>query len=265
MADGNEKIKDGVGNFEKRLTQINYLFGLLYALCNTIALEIEELITKLRALIANLEQCTDIPSDVKDGLNDQVNQLQKSLDSIKTFIATKNNSDNNSTRRRAGEYSIDIITEEVVEETFTLRRRYGVALDNRGSVVLSSTPTFASLDSIIIAEVKQLLASRGLITSQPSDYTIREEEIIEESKSYLTDDDINTEIDYDRNNYIDAPNNEDENSGIGLNAFVNKLPGGKKLRKRVQETKIKSNNDFINSLKEDDQEGKYTNSIIKNQ
>ena len=52
--------------------------------------------------------------------------------------------------------------------------------------------------------------------------------------------------------YMDTPDNEDENDGLGLNAFVNKLNGGKRLRKRIKESmaasKEKLNSD-IQSVK----------------
>ena len=54
-------------------------------------------------------------------------------------------------------------TEEVVEKTFKLKRRYGVALNKRGEKIVQSTPTYGSDSQIIIKEVEQLLLSKGLV------------------------------------------------------------------------------------------------------
>lgn len=90
-----------------------------------------------------------------------------------------------------GEYSIQIIVEEVVEKTFKLKRRYGVALDKREEVIVQSTPTYASDSGIIIREVQQLLISKGLIKQSVSLYEPDEENIIKAATSYLYNKDIN--------------------------------------------------------------------------
>ena len=135
-----------------------------------------------------------------------------------------------------GNYTISIITEQVVETSIKLVRRYGVALDYNGEIVTQSTPTFASDDKIIIQEVKLLLSSKGLISEIPSSLTSDQLTIIEDALNFLQDDDINQDFNTNIDNATDSPNNEDENKGLGLNAFVNKLSGGKKLRKNMRKS-----------------------------
>ena len=58
--------------------------------------------------------------------------------------------------------------------------------------------------------------------------------IISESLNYLENNDV---IQDDLNitaTQTDLPDNLDETKGLGLNAFINNLSGGRKLRKRVQ-------------------------------
>jgi hypothetical protein len=43
---------------------------------------------------------------------------------------------------------------------------------------------------------------------------------------------------------IDPPENEDENVGLGLNAFVNKLKGGRKLRRKMKVIMAKKLKEF---------------------
>jgi hypothetical protein len=255
--------KKGIDNFVDRLSQLNILLSLIYNFCNSIALELEVIISKLKTLLANLQSCGGADKDLVSDLSDKIEQLQKSLDNVNRFIANKNNSNNTSKKNTAGEYTIRIITEEVVEPTFNLNRRYGIAINNSGLEVLSSTPTYASDDSIIIAEVKQLLASRGLIKSSPSNYSIEQQEIINEASSYLYDDDINWDTESNFNSELDSPNNEDDSVGIGLNSFINKLPGGKALRKRVRAATIKNNQQLTTELKKSDPEQKYSGKLIK--
>ena len=57
---------------------------------------------------------------------------------------------------------------------------------------------------------------------------------IEESLNFLEDDNISIDDMTNLDDGLDSPDNENEDSGLGLNAFVNKLSGGKKLRKRMR-------------------------------
>ena len=265
VENGKEKLKEVIEKFEDRLSQIAYLFQIIFQVCSSIALEITLIISKLKILIANLQKCQNVEESIVNSLQLQTNELENNLNRINKFINTKLNSSTNSPNNRIGEYTIQIVTEEVIDESFTLKRRYGIALNASKLLVVSSAPTFASLDSIIIAEVKQLLASKGLIKYTPSDYSIKEEEIINDVKSYLYDDDISMDIDYNTESedlQLDSPDNENDNEGIGLNAFINKLNGGKALRKRVRAARIKNNEALVKSLKTDDPEGKYSSERI---
>jgi len=266
--DGKNKVKETTSKFEDRLSQIAYLLQIMFQICTTIALEISDLIRKLRILLVNIQQCENVENEVIVALTAEIEKLEENLKAVNKFVDNKNNNTKNSDLTRIGEYTIQIVTEQVVEESISIRRRYGIALNNRKSIVVSSTPTFASLDSIIIAEVKQLLSAKGLIKSSPSSYSITEEALINDVKSYLLDDDINMDINYgDPNNpgadfQLDPPDNENDDIGIGLNSFINKLQGGKALRKRVRNARIKNNEDLVKSLKADDPDGKYSSGII---
>lgn len=110
-----------------------------------------------------------------------------------------------------------------------------------------SQPTFASDDTIIVNEVKQQLATLGLIKSENlSSFTLEELNTIEESIKFLTEDTIslNAVENTDFDNGLDAGNNENENDGVAINAFVNKLQGGKKLRERMRKM-MKQNSDKL--------------------
>jgi hypothetical protein len=84
-----------------------------------------------------------------------------------------------------------------------------------------------------------LLIQKNLIKNPVSLFTDAELNVIADSLSILSDSDIVLEDIMDEN-YLDSPDNEDENSGLGLNAFINKLKGGKKLRRRIKKAMSES-------------------------
>jgi hypothetical protein len=253
--------QNGVGNFTKRLNQASILLEYLFIFAQNVSIIFQEIIQKLVSLINSISACAS--SSLVDDLNKAVNDLNQQKDSLDRFVKNKENNDKvKGPNNKIGEYTIDIVTEEVVDESFTLRRRYGVALDNRGILVLQSTPTFASDTSIIIREVKQLLTAKGLINQTSSIYTLEEEETIVDATSYLYDDDINWENIDEFDSGLDSPNNEDENDGLGLNAFINKLKGGKKLRAKMRQSMASNRATLGTNLRSSDPTGRYSTSIV---
>ena len=122
-------------------------------------------------------------------------------------------------------------------------------------MAVQSPLTFATDDSIIINEVKLLLAANGLVKVTPSVYSPDEQKIINEAINLLQDPDLDMEdiTTQPAIEFLDAPLNEDENDQTGLNAFINKLKGGKELRSRVRQIidnlKTKLNSDVEGSKK----------------
>jgi len=56
---------------------------------------------------------------------------------------------------------------------------------------------------------------------------------------------------------------EEDSQELGLQSFVNNLPGGKKLRNRMRKQMIKGNQDLIKDLKSSDPNSTYSQKIIK--
>ena len=197
-------------------------------------------------------------------VKDTINNLVETANSLQKFVS-EYESNKERLNRNFGTYQIKIVDEQINDEGIPLKRRYGIALDSNGVLVVQSTPTFASLDEIIINEVKVLLVSNGFVKSQFSSLGAEDIETMNESLNYVGDIDIN--IDdlglSSLNSGLDDPDNEDPDQGLGLNAFVNNLPGGKALRRRMRKQMIKNNEQFIKDLKKTDPNGKYSNSIIK--
>ena len=254
-----DKLNKLLENIIKRLSQLNQILQIiLYVVEYTIA-QIEQVLQYLKTIILNLENCEYSDPEIVKDLNDTVKSLEDTVKVLKDF---KTNYENNKTSTdntfgdRKNKYTIKIITEQIVDEGINLKRRYGIALDRNGVLFASSTPTFASQDSIIIDEVKLILVSKKLVNLDISELSSESIATINESLNFLEDDSITMQQFIDDLNSdfsttseeIDDPNNEDEEKGIGLNAFSNKLPGGKKLRQRVRKrmttisTKFQSDN-----------------------
>lgn len=258
-----ENIIKRLEALQDRLSQVNILLSLCVGLFTELSVILYDIVAKLNRMLANLESCSNVdPTIIKD-LQDTRDGLKSTADYFTKFVEN-HNSKKNTDIASFGDYTIKIVTEEVVDDAITLKRRYGVALAVNGTVVVQSTPTFASENLIIINEVKALLSSKGFVKSNLSTaLTISEEAVISESTSFLFDNDISfndlESLDFD--NSLDPPNNEDENNGLGLNAFVNKLKGGKKLKQRMRKMMIKNAQALQKDLKAQDPQGKYTGKL----
>ena len=101
--------------------------------------------------------------DVRDLIRDRAQRL---LEFLNNYFDKKNRKNNT-----FGPYTIEILTEESVNTEIRLRRRYGIAVDNKGVMAIQSEPTYASDDRIIIAEVKAKLLAFGLVNTGALGYS----------------------------------------------------------------------------------------------
>ena len=100
--------------------------------------------------------------DVRDLLRDRALRL---LEFLNNYFDKKNSKNN-----KFGPYTIEILTEESVDTEIKLRRRYGIAIDEKGILATQSDATYASDDKIIIAEVKAKLLALGLVNTNALGY-----------------------------------------------------------------------------------------------
>lgn len=244
----------------KRLAQINVLLGAIAGLCQILIIGLYDIIQKLNLILLNLENCVNAPSDLKEEIQTTINNLSSTVNNLQEFLDRYNNAQDR-INRTFGEYVIEIVNEELVDEGISIRRRYGIARDTNGYIVAQSTPTFASLDLIIINEVKLILSSKGLVKIGLNSLSPEDSLIISESLKYLDDQDIS--IDSVELNQVDIANLGETENELGLQQFVNNLPGGKALRKRMRKILIKQNQDLVSNLKSTDPNSKYSQNIIK--
>ena len=242
----------------KRLRQIDAVLGLIASFVSILIAGMFDIIQKLNVILLNLESCDNIDDELKQEIQDTINNLSNSVNQLQDFLDRYNQAE--STRERSfGEYTIEIVTEQIVDEGINIRRRFGIARNNSNIIVVQSTPTFASLDLIIINEVKVLLVSGGFVNIGLSTLDAEETVAVSDALRYLDTNDINlSDIEITQQD-IDVLN--DENDSLGLQSFLNNLPGGKKLRKKVRQAFATYSQNSAQNLKNTDPNSKFKSNI----
>jgi hypothetical protein len=257
-----EKARDiaelAIAKAIKRLEQINSLMSALLGLTRYILSNAIELLVRLQVLIAKLEGCEAMKdSPVLDDLRASYQNLKAVKEQLEAYVANyegKTSPDN----AQFGLYSIRVVDEQLTDPTIQNKRRRGIALDANGVLVAQSDLTFATNTSIIIQETKLKLVSQGLVAPQFSTFADPDLSIVLEAAQYLENDDVLSEdfnFDSLTNENIDPPDGSDESKGIGLNAFINNLSGGRRLRKRVRKAMENSASKFRNQAAQDKVDG----------
>jgi len=254
------KLEQYVDDTVGLLNEVNVFISLIVGILQGVADAINIIVGDLDTIASNLRSCS------RDGSNTALNPLADSLEAtsrslkdnnneIIGFIKNYNGKQKNTTNTYQG-YTIQIITEKIQDQQvqkLTIPRRFGIALNSDNIEVVESTPTFASDDNIIIDEVKLLLATKGLIKPQnsPSAFTSAQQDIITQASNILEIDNILTYETPEDNpdEQMDSPDNENDDSGLGVNAYFNKTKGGRKLRRRVQNKMNAKRIQLTNDLK----------------
>lgn len=248
----------------RRLGQLNSVLSYLSLFATSLVAGMANIIGKLELILLNIENCDNVDPALAEEVKDTINNLVGTANSLQKFIS-EYEANKNKLNSNFGQYEIRIVDEEITDQGVKLKRRYGVALDINGVLAVQTTPTFASLDQIIINEVKVLLVSKGLVNSNLSAMSPEDIEIMNEALNYTGNIDININ-DMGLSSLesgLDLPDNTDTEQGLGLNAFVNNLPGGKALRRRMRKMLILQGQQFTTDLKKADPNSKYTGGIIK--
>jgi hypothetical protein len=235
LSEANQAAREASGDLIKLLKSINALLQVVTSFVRYLLANANELLVRLNALILQLEACdgvkdSDVVAELKK-TRDDLQVLQEELNQYIISVDSRRNTD----QTEFGQYSIRIIREELTDPAIRNPRRRGVALDQNGNIAVSSDLTFATNNAVIIEEVKIKLISAGLVLPTLATLDGADLAIISESIDFLdTNDLLQNDLNIETFEGIDDPENQDENQGLGLNAFINNLPGGKRLRKRVK-------------------------------
>jgi hypothetical protein len=230
-----------------------------YLLANTV-----ELLRRLETLLAVLRTCETMKdSDVLFELEETYKELEAVKEQLEAYIIQFEGKTDPNTAE-FGAYQIRVEEEQLVETGIVNRRRRGIALDKNGRIAAQSDLTFATNEKVIIEEVKQKLVSLGLINPVLANLDTANLAVISESLNYLDtndvlDDDLNiTEAE------LDDADNLDENQGLGLQAFINNLKGGRRLRRRMREQMAKNKRQLATQLQREDPSGRTTGNLTSN-
>lgn len=264
LSKGERKIDDYLKNTIKLLSEINLFVAMIVSLLRGLTAVLDQIIADLETILQKFKACTRTGENTNTSDDETIrnvealtNELKSTNQALKDFVVNYESKKDANKKTYEG-YTIEIRIEDVSDQNVlktTLPRRYGIALDGAGIQAVRSDFTYASDDSVIINQVKLLLTSKGLVKPQEQLFTNQQLEVLNEAMAAVEDNQISMEDIPPAptlSEYMDPPDNEDENDGLGLNAFVNKLNGGKRLRKRVKETMAKSKeklNSDISSVK----------------
>lgn len=238
-----QAAKDSQDGLSRLLKEINGLLAVVVVFIRYILSNTNELLSRLQILLINLEACEAMKnSDVLDELKQTSEALKVLQEQFATYII-QYDSKTDPTTAMFGKYDIRVVEEEVTEQSIVNKRRRGIALDQNGTIVTQSDLTFATNATIIINEVKLKLMAGGLVQPAYGSFGTGDLATISTSLDYLDSNDVmQDDLNLNLQDNPDNPNNQDENKGIGLNAFINNLPGGKRLRKRVRASLDNSSN-----------------------
>lgn len=251
----------GINQLLAVVKQISNVLDTAYSLVTVLVAGLNGILKSLNILLLNIQSCrrdVDPNGDVEKEVIDTIKEIEQTRNDLQKFIDTVNQGKERIDNTFGG-YTIQIITEQLADEGIVLKRRYGVALDKNGTIVVQSTPTFASLDQIIINEVKALLSSKGLVKAAAPTEDL---EVLSNVDKYLESDDISAQ------DFIDIQGEaiqvgEEEEDEMGLQSFVNDLPGGRAFRRRARRKMIKQNEKLIKDLSSSSSKSNLSSTFIK--
>jgi hypothetical protein len=250
---------DGRNRVIRRLEQVNGLLSVLISFVRYLLTSAIELLNRLKILIEKLEACEATKdSPVLLELKASYNNLNQIQEQLATYIAIYDGKINPDTTT-FGVYSIRVVDEELTDKSIVNKRRRGIAVNQNGNIVAQSDLTFATNTSIIIEETKVKLISLGLVAPQFSAFNGSDLSVITTSLSFLENDTaLNPEFNLDTllQENPDIPDSTDTNSGTGLNAFINNLSGGKKLRVRTKAVMQEASDKVKSQIDQTKTEGK---------
>lgn len=237
--DAVDTAKSELNGVSRLLKAVNALLAVVVTFIRYLLTNTNEILVRLNTLLLTLEACEAMKgfagqsSDILLELQQTRTELVILKEQLAAYII-KHDSKIDPNTAMFGAYDIRVVDEEVTDRSIQNKRRRGIALNQDGQIVAQSDLTFATNTAIIIAEVKQKLVSLKLVQPNLGNTDATNVAIISESLNYLENNDV---IQDDLNitaTQTDLPDNLDETKGLGLNAFINNLSGGRKLRKRVQ-------------------------------
>lgn len=226
--------KDESDGVVRSLRSVNALLEVVTQFIRYLLTNANELLIRLDTLLVTLRGCQTLQgSDILRELEQTRADLVTFKEQLEAYIIRYDSKTDPNTAE-FGAYQIRVEEEQLVEQGIRNKRRRGIAIDQNGRLVTQSDLTFATDQKIIIEEVKQKLVSLGLVNPVLAGIDTANLGVISDSLTYLDNNDV---LDNNLNlteQELESADNLDENKGLGLQAFVNNLKGGRRLRRRMR-------------------------------
>lgn len=226
--------KDESDGVVRSLRSVNALLEVVTQFIRYLLTNANELLIRLDTLLVTLRGCQTLQgSDILRELEQTRADLVTFKEQLEAYIIRYDSKTDPNTAE-FGAYQIRVEEEQLVEQGIRNKRRRGIAIDQNGRLVTQSDLTFATDQKIIIEEVKQKLVSLGLVNPVLAGIDTVNLGVISDSLTYLDNNDV---LDNNLNlteQELESADNLDENKGLGLQAFVNNLKGGRRLRRRMR-------------------------------
>lgn len=234
LGSAKQKASDESAGIMRLLKALNALLEVVVVFIRYLLTNVNEIQIRLQILLLNLETCEAIQnSDVLLQLQQTNKDLTNLREQLEAYII-KFDSKIDPNTAMFGDYDIRVVEEELKDPGIVNKRRRGIALNQRGEIVAQSDLTFATNTTVIIAEVRAKLVAEKLVQPNLGSIDAVNISIISDSLNYLDNNDVMQDDLNAPTTLQDSPDNLDENAGLGLNAFVNNLKGGRKLRQRTR-------------------------------
>jgi hypothetical protein len=170
-----DKLEEKVKQISSILAQASFFLSTFNSIISGINRKLAILVVDLRILLQKLEKCkktTNLPATKK--LKEAILTLENSLAALETVLPKTNP---NKKIIYKG-FTLEIVEEQVTDEGIPVNRRYGVALDARGVVVIQTELTYATNLDIIRNELRYLIDVNKLNADPITQNTISEEDQI---------------------------------------------------------------------------------------
>lgn len=248
-----QKVNTFLENTKKRLTEIAKLIELLYSFILDIVAKITQLLDILQTIITNLETCAATSnSPIIADLKNTQNTLNNTVTKLQTFTANYAAALNNRNKQVYSGYTLEIIEEQLVDESIKNKRRKAIALDSRGVLVAETELTFATDTYTLFEELKLILRNKNLISET----------------GFLTPGIVEIDLNEDELYKSIGLTNEADlvNTAAEMNAEVSNFikgikKGGRKFKRRIQQISAQFATQSAAQLKSTAKSGTFTGGV----
>jgi hypothetical protein len=186
-----DKLEKKVEQISSILAQASFFLSTFNSIISGINRKLAVLVLDLRILLQNLEKCkktSNLP--VTKQLKEAILTLENSLSALEAVLPVANP---NKKIIYKG-FTLKIVEEQIIDKGIPVNRRYGVALDSRGVVVIQTKLTYATNLDLIRNELRYLIDANNLNADLNTLNTISEQDQILAELDLPSEEEQNAEL-----------------------------------------------------------------------